>query len=118
MNWVDTGQRVLMRRGAIGQIRRGRLAFVAGVRSLAHVFGQTVGRMFQASCDAALGDARCGVNREAGAFKGTGAVIDVLRDRAFTASSLGTFAAGYFCLRAGRMVDRRQCRAAGRGAVA
>ena len=42
VNWADTGQRVLMRRGAIGQIRRGRLAFVAEVRSLAHVLGQTV----------------------------------------------------------------------------
>ncbi len=37
VNWADTRQRVLMRRGAIGQIRRGRLAFVAEVRSLAHV---------------------------------------------------------------------------------
>ena len=46
VNWADTGQRVLMRRGAIGQIRRGRLAFVAEVRSLAHVLGQTVGRTF------------------------------------------------------------------------
>ena len=62
VNWADTGQRVLMRRGAIGQIRRGRLAFVAEVRSLAHVLGQTVGRTFQATCDAALGDARCGVD--------------------------------------------------------
>ena len=96
VNWQATSQRVLMRRGAIGQIRRGRLAFVAEVRSLAHVLGQTVGRTFQASCDAALGDARCGVNLDAPAFKGTGAVIDVLRDRAFTASSLGTFAAGWF----------------------
>ena len=51
VNWSDTGHRVLMRRGAIGQIRRGRLAFVAEVRSLAHLLGQTVGRTFQASCD-------------------------------------------------------------------
>ncbi|UXU75557.1 MULTISPECIES: DUF2163 domain-containing protein [unclassified Paracoccus (in: a-proteobacteria)] len=96
VNWSDPGQRVLLRRGAIGQIRRGRLAFVAEVRSLAHVLGQTVGRTFQATCDALLGDARCGVNLEAPAFKGTGAVIDVLRDRAFTASGLGNFAAGWF----------------------
>jgi uncharacterized phage protein (TIGR02218 family) len=34
VNWSDTSQRVLLRRGAIGQIRRGRLAFVAEVRSL------------------------------------------------------------------------------------
>ena len=44
VNWADTGQRVLMRRGAIGQIRRGRLAFVAEVRSLAHVLGHHHGR--------------------------------------------------------------------------
>lgn len=96
VNWASPAQRVLLHRGAIGQIRRGRLAFVAEVRSLAHVLGQTVGRTFQASCDAALGDARCGVNLEAPAFKGNGAVIDVLRDRAFTASGLGPFAAGWF----------------------
>jgi uncharacterized phage protein (TIGR02218 family) len=96
VNWADPGQRLLMRRGAIGQIRRGRLAFVAEVRSLAHVLGQTVGRTFQASCDAALGDARCGVDLDAPAFMGTGAVIDPLRDRAFTASGLAGFAASWF----------------------
>jgi uncharacterized phage protein (TIGR02218 family) len=73
-----------------------RVAFVAEVRSLAHVLGQTVGRTFQATCDAALGDARCGVNLEALAFKGTGAIIDLLRDRAFTASGLGGFTSGWF----------------------
>ena len=96
VNWANTGQRVLMRRGAIGQIRRGRLAFVAEVRSLAHVLGQTVGRTFQATCDAALGDTRCGVDLDASAFRGTGAVIDVLRDRAFTASGLASFTSGWF----------------------
>lgn len=96
VNWTDTRQRVLMRRGAIGQIRRGRLAFVAEVRSLAHVLGQTVGRTFQATCDAALGDARCRVDLEASAFKGSGVILDLLRDRAFTASGLGSFAAGWF----------------------
>ena len=96
VNWADTGQRVLMRRGAIGQIRRGRLAFVAEVRSLAHVLGQTVGRTFQATCDAALGDGRCGADLEATAFKGTGAVINHLWDRSFNATGLGGFGAGWF----------------------
>lgn len=96
VNWADTSQRVLMRRGAVGQIRRGRMAFVAEVRSLAHVLGQTVGRTFQAGCDAGLGDARCGVDLDDPAYKGSGAVIDLLRDRAFTASGLGGFEAGWF----------------------
>ncbi len=96
VNWQDTSQRVLLRRGAIGQIRRGRLAFVAEVRSMAHVLGQTVGRTFQATCDAALGDARCGINLESATFKGTGSVTDTLRDRAFLASGIGAFADGWF----------------------
>ncbi|MDT8854806.1 DUF2163 domain-containing protein [Paracoccaceae bacterium Fryx2] len=96
VNWAATSQRLLMRRGAIGQIRRGRLAFVAEVRSLAHLLGQTVGRTFQATCDAALGDARCGVNLDALALKGTGIIIDLLRDRAFTASGLASFTSGWF----------------------
>ena len=96
LNWADPNQRVLMRLGAVGQIRRGRMAFVAEVRSLAHVLGQTVGRAYQASCDAALGDARCGVNLEVLAFKGSGVVLALIRDRGFVASGLGAFATGWF----------------------
>ena len=95
-NWADSSQRVLLRLGAVGQIRRGRMAFVAEVRSLAHVLGQTVGRAYQAGCDAALGDSRCGVNLEAPAFKGSGAVLSLIRDRGFVASGLGAFAVGWF----------------------
>jgi uncharacterized phage protein (TIGR02218 family) len=96
VNWTDPGQRVLLRRGAIGQVRRGRVAFVAEVRSLAHVLGQTVGRTFQSTCDAALGDVRCKVDLSDPAFSGAGSVTDLLRERAFLASGLGTFAAGWF----------------------
>lgn len=96
VNWANTSQRVLLRRGAVGQIRRGRMAFVAEVRSLAHVLGQTVGRTFQSGCDARLGDARCGIDLENGIYKGTGLVTDLLRDRAFMASGLAGFEAGWF----------------------
>ena len=96
VNWADTSQRVLLRRGAVGQIRRGRMAFVAEIRSLAHVLGQTVGRTFQSGCDAALGDGRCRVNIESGTYKGSGVVTDLLRDRAFLASGLAAFTAGWF----------------------
>lgn len=96
VNWGDTSQRVLLRRGAVGQIRRGRMAFVAEVRSLAHVLGQTVGRTFQAGCDAALGDARCGIDLENAVYKGAGVVTELLRDRAFRASGLAGLKAGWF----------------------
>ena len=96
VNWADTSQRVLLRRGAVGQIRRGRMAFVAELRSLAHVLGQTVGRTFQAGCDARLGDARCGIDLENAIYKGSGIVTDLLRDRAFMSSGLSGFEAAWF----------------------
>jgi uncharacterized phage protein (TIGR02218 family) len=98
VNWQEVSERVLMRRGAIGQIRRGRLAFVAEVRSLAHVLGQTVGRTFQATCDATLGDARCDVDLDDPAFRGAGSATALVGDRGFTASGLGGFASGWFTL--------------------
>lgn len=96
VNWQDTAQRVLLRRGSIGEIRRGRVSFVAEMRSMAHVLNQQVGRIFQGSCDAALGDARCKVDLDAPAFKGTGTITALLRDRAFTVEGLSGFDAGHF----------------------
>jgi uncharacterized phage protein (TIGR02218 family) len=98
VNWQAVSQRVLMRRGAIGQVRRGRLAFVAEVRSLAHLLNQTVGRTFQHACDAELGDARCGVDLDDPEFKAAGSVSAVSGDGSFAASGLGGFAAGWFAL--------------------
>lgn len=98
VNWQAPAQRVLLRRGAIGQIRRGRMAFVAEMRSLAHLLAQTTGRAYQATCDAALGDERCGIDLEDMAFRGEGAVVDLTRERAFIASGLGGFTAGWFAL--------------------
>lgn len=98
VNWADTAQRVLLRRGAVGQIRRGRLAFVAEMRSLAHYLSQTVGRSFQGACDAALGDARCGIDLDLSIYMGSGEVVDILRSRAFTTGDLGAFADGWFSL--------------------
>ena len=99
VNWDAPAQRVLMRRGNIGQIRRGRASFIAEVRSLAHYLNQTVGRTFQFYCDAALGDARCGVDLDAPTFGDTGSVAAVVGDRGFRAAAgLGGFAAGWFDL--------------------
>lgn len=96
VNWRAVGQRVLMRRGVIGQVRRGQSAFAAEMRSLAHVLDQSIGRSFQYSCDRALGDGKCGVNLSNPLYHGTGAVAGIVRDRAFTVTGLGAFASGWF----------------------
>ncbi len=96
VNWSDTSQRVLLRKGTIGQVRRGKQAFVAEMRSLSYILNQTVGRSFQYSCDATLGDSRCGIDLGLAAWKGTGSVTTLVRDRVFTASGLSGFASGFF----------------------
>jgi uncharacterized phage protein (TIGR02218 family) len=99
VNWEAPGQRVLMRRGNLGQIRRGRVAFVAEVRSLAHYLNQTVGRTLQFHCDAELGDGRCGVDLEASAFSAAGSVASIAGDRNFVAAAgLASFASFWFDL--------------------
>lgn len=98
VNWQKPEERVLMRRGSIGQIRRGKSAFVAEVRSIAHVLEQSVGRTFQNACDAALGDSRCKVNLETPQFQDTGTITSLIGDRSFAVSGLDAFAADWFAL--------------------
>ena len=96
VNWVDATQRVLMRSGSLGEVRRAGAAFTAEVRGLAHYLQQPKGRLFQAGCDADLGDARCGIDLDNPAFRGTGTVLTAPSTRLLTASGLGTFASGWF----------------------
>jgi uncharacterized phage protein (TIGR02218 family) len=96
VNWADTGQRVLMRSGSLGEVRRSGTAFTAEVRGLAHYLQQPKGRLYQSGCDADLGDPRCGVDLDNPAFRGAGAVLAAPSLRLFTASGLAAFAAGWF----------------------
>lgn len=96
VNWQDTSQRVMMRSGSLGEVRRAGAAFSAEVRGLAHYLQQPKGRLFQYACDADLGDARCGVDLDSPAFKSTGTVIAASSQRRFTASGLAGFTDGWF----------------------
>ena len=62
VNWQDPAQRILQRKGHLGEVSYGQGHFTAEVRGLAHLLNQPKGRLFQFGCDASLGDARCGVN--------------------------------------------------------
>ncbi|MCB1491910.1 MAG: DUF2163 domain-containing protein [Rhodobiaceae bacterium] len=96
VNWADPDQRVLMRSGTIGEVERTGAAFRAEFRGLTDALQQPVGRVFQAGCDAELGDARCGVDLEQAAYKGTGQVVADLGDGWLTATGLESFAEGWF----------------------
>ncbi|HEY7270556.1 MAG TPA: DUF2163 domain-containing protein [Dehalococcoidia bacterium] len=96
VNWTDTEQRVLMRSGSLGEVRRSGAAFAAEVRGLAHYLQQPKGRLYQSGCDADLGDPRCGIDLANPAFRGAGSVLAAASPRLFAASGLAAFAAGWF----------------------
>ena len=96
VNWQSTDQRVLMRKGNLGQVSRGRTAFQAEVRGLAHKLNQSVGRCYGYSCDADLGDARCTIDLSDPAFSGAGTVTAATDARRFTVSGLDAFADQWF----------------------
>lgn len=96
VNWRDTSVRHLVRRATIGEIVREDGAFRAELRSGQHALNRPAGRLYQALCDAELGDTRCGIDLELPAHRAEASVIDV-RDRfRLAVSGLGTFAEGWF----------------------
>lgn len=96
VNWQDVGQRVLMRTGSLGEVRRSGATFAAEVRGLQHYLQQPKGRLFQYTCDADLGDGRCGVDVSSPAFRGAGTVLAALSPRRFVASGLDAFESEFF----------------------
>jgi uncharacterized phage protein (TIGR02218 family) len=77
VNWVDPAQRLLLRKGHLGEVTTEAGSFAAEVRGLAHVLNQQKGRLFQFGCDAILGDARCGFNLSQLGYRQSGAVTAV-----------------------------------------
>ncbi len=96
VNWQSPAQRVLMRTGSLGEVRRDGTAFVAEVRGLAHYLQQPKGRLYQFTCDADVGDGRCGVNLSSASLRGTGAIVSTTTARRYTVSGLSAFAHDFF----------------------
>lgn len=72
VNYLSLGDgHMLLRKGWLGNVRTGRGNFTAELRGMQQPLQQNIGRLYQASCDAALGDARCGVNLAAYTVTGT-----------------------------------------------
>jgi uncharacterized phage protein (TIGR02218 family) len=77
VNWQDVSQRVLLRKGHLGEVSYGDSAFKAEVRGLSHLLSQQKGRLYQFGCDAELGDIRCGINLASAAYRDAGVVVAV-----------------------------------------
>lgn len=76
VNWADVAQRVVLRRGTLGEVRREDGAFQAEVRGPAEALETVRGRVFTHHCDADLGDGRCGFDLEGASVDVTVVAVD------------------------------------------
>lgn len=99
VNWSDptnANMRIVQMTGYTGEAKRTGLAFQTELRGLTSRLSATTNRVFQRTCDAVVGDKRCGVNLYNAAFTGTGTISAVVGPRTFKATGLSSFASGWF----------------------
>ena len=97
VNWADVSQKLLLRKGTLGEISRSGSAFSAEIKGISDALNRAQGRIFQAGCDAVPGDARCGVNLSLGAYRAQGAVTATAAGgRILTLSGIAGYATEWF----------------------
>lgn len=101
VDWSVPDARLLLDVATIGEIRRAGASFVAELRGLMHRLDVEQGRLYRATCDADLGEPRCGVNLADPRWRATGTVVAVPEPGRLAVVLAGVFAAGWFA--AGRL---------------
>jgi uncharacterized phage protein (TIGR02218 family) len=96
VSWMRPEERLLLRKGNLGDITRGASGFTAEVRGLSHHLGQPQGRIYQFGCDAALGDVRCRVDLSSPLHRAAAEVASAESAQRFAASGLDDFAEAWF----------------------
>ncbi len=96
VNWRKPGDFAVVRTAAIGKITRSEERFVAELESLASRLDQPNGRSVRRTCNAELGDARCGVDLDRPGFRAVGTVEATQGAEKIVVSGLDGFEAGWF----------------------
>ena len=96
VNWQDVTQRLAIFAGTIGDIRRAGGAFEAELRGLTDALNVPLGRVYQTSCSAVLGDRACAFDLDTPGYVAERAAEDVEQSRVFRFAAMTEFAADWF----------------------
>lgn len=96
VNWQDVTTRQVLFRGTIGEIKRAAGAFEAELRGLTDALNVPLGRIYQKSCSAILGDRDCGFDLNTLGYTAEVLVEVVEEDRVFRFVGLNGFDDGWF----------------------
>lgn len=83
----------VLRAGTLGEVQRSGPTYTAELRGMMHALQNNIGRIVTPSCDAKLGDARCGVDLEA--LRISGSVTVATSARLFTTDVGGSVTYSY-----------------------
>lgn len=97
VNWREPAQHAVLRTATVGKITRSDGAFRVELNGPAAALERRIGRHFRKTCDARLGDTRCGFDLGQAGFRGAGTVA-ARRGAEIEVAGLGAFAAGWFSL--------------------
>ena len=96
VNWAAKEHFALLRIATIGKITRSDQRFVAELESVAHALDAPRGRYVTRSCDAELGDSRCGVPLSQARHSASGTVLALDAPDVIVVSGLQVFDVGWF----------------------
>lgn len=97
VNYKDLTQgRNLLRKGTLGEVTRNNVRFQAELRGLLQALTQSIGRLHMPSCDADLGDVRCGIDLSTFPDGTVSSTITSVSSRLIFADSTLVQAAGWF----------------------
>lgn len=96
VNWQAPDQRLRIKTGVLGEVRRNGRSFTAEVRGLSHRLQRPTGRLFQHACDADLGDRRCGVDLGRTDLRAAGTVSAIENSGEISVAGLDGYASGWF----------------------
>jgi uncharacterized phage protein (TIGR02218 family) len=96
VDWKAPEHRMRIWSGRLSEVTRKGANFAAELVSLKADLERTVGRVYGRTCDADVGDARCGVDLDDPVFRGEGFVTEVMGPRRMRVSGLAAFDDGWF----------------------
>lgn len=96
VDWGKPFHRVLIFRGSLGEITRGKSRFRAELRGLSERLNRPVGRSFVTSCACNLGDQKCLVDTNAPTYRADRTVAATDGRTQLEIDDLGDFAPGWF----------------------
>jgi uncharacterized phage protein (TIGR02218 family) len=96
VDWAAPEYRARVWSGRLSEVARQGARFTAELVSLKAGLERMVGRVYARSCDADVGDARCGVDVNDPAFRGEGFVTEALGPKRARVSGLASFDDGWF----------------------